>query len=171
MPACLCNGRGRPRCPSGDLSCQIFHADKNLVDEQNRGMIHILPPPGCAAALTQPSTQQVKLSLGSTQARCTILKTAVKCRRRWSGVGVNCRAVYQSFCFRVASNMRCDQARSALYNLTLTKLKSNKTGPKSWRTRNVGKNISGCCCSQTAKPGFVGVDDDCPRSIQKTTRV
>ena len=66
----------------GDLSCQIFHADKNLVDEQNRGMIHILPPPGCAAALTQPSTQQVKLSLGSTQAfyivESTIWRTVEK---------------------------------------------------------------------------------------------
>ena len=96
-------GRSRPWCPTRVLSCQIFHADKNLA-EQKSGRRRTKPgewstfcrPPACAAALTQ----QVKLSLGSTQARCTILKTVVKCRRRWSGVGVNCRAVYQSFCFQ-----------------------------------------------------------------------
>ena len=30
-------GRSRPWCPTRVLSCQIFHADKNLVEEQNRG--------------------------------------------------------------------------------------------------------------------------------------
>ena len=30
-------GRTRPWCPTRVLSCQIFHADKNLVEEQNRG--------------------------------------------------------------------------------------------------------------------------------------
>ena len=47
-------------------------------------------------------------------------------------VGVNCRAVYQSFCGRVAANMRCDQARSALYNLTLpiSNLKVTRLAPK-----------------------------------------
>ena len=110
------NGRVRPWCPSVDLSCQILRADKNLVDEQNPEN-----DPHFAALLPALRPWPNRLNwVWEARRRCTILKTVVKCRRRWSGVGVNCRAVYQSFCFRVASNMRCDQARSALYNLTLT---------------------------------------------------
>ena len=75
----------------GDLSCQIFHADKNLADEQNREndphFAALLP--GCAAAAL---TQQVKLSLGSTQRRCTIWE--VSCDVVGGGVGAECIKVF-----------------------------------------------------------------------------
>ena len=70
-------------------------------------MIHILRPLACAAALTQ----QVKLSLGSTQALYNLYNLV---ESEVEDVGVNCgggAAVYQSFCWRVAANMRCDQVQ------------------------------------------------------------